>query len=101
MMQNPAQVASSQQRNSGALFQAYLATHQLSIVDVAVMARVRLMTVWNILHGIPVRQTHAVQVRVAVGRLTGQSYRGTIVMRTEQNYEKKTALHRLWREQRV
>ena len=55
-------------------FCTYLDQHQLSILDVALAARVRLLVVWRIQQGMPVSISHANQVRAALYRLTGVAY---------------------------
>ena len=59
-------------------FCAYLDQHQLSILDVALTARVRLLVVWRIQQGMPVSMSHANQVRAALYRLTGVAYRSLL-----------------------
>ncbi len=44
---------------SSAAFRTYLQHFELSLVDVAVAARVRLLTVWKIEQGLPIRAEHA------------------------------------------
>jgi hypothetical protein len=72
---------------AGLAFRAFLAKYGLSMLDVALAAEVRLLTVWNIGCNNPVSPRHAEQVRAALYRLTGTRYRGGIVLRQE--YEKK------------
>lgn len=62
------------------LFPAFLALHELSILDVALAARVRLLTVWKIEHNEPVSLQHAEMVRAGIYRLTGIRYRGPIML---------------------
>jgi hypothetical protein len=62
----------------GLTFQLYLATYHLDLLDIAIAARVRYLTVWNIAHAIPVRASHAALVRAALYRLTGIAYAAPI-----------------------
>ena len=57
-------------------FQVYLNQQQLSWLAVAREAEVRCLSVWKIAHGVPVRGTSAMRVRVAVHRLSGMAYTG-------------------------
>ena len=57
-------------------FQQYLEQHYLSWLQVARQAKVPCLIVWNIAHGVLVRGTQAIRVRVAVHQLTGVSYTG-------------------------
>ncbi|MGH2493970.1 MAG: hypothetical protein ACRDIV_04635 [Ktedonobacteraceae bacterium] len=63
---------------SSAAFRAYLQHFELSLVDVAVAARVRLLTVWKIEQGLPIRTEHAQAVRSGLHHLTGVSYTALI-----------------------
>lgn len=68
----------------GALaFQLFLHKHGLSILDVALAAQVRLLTVWRISRGLPVSSKKASMVRDGIYRLTRVIYRGLIVVRQE------------------
>jgi hypothetical protein len=71
-------IASTSEGQSGAAFRAYLQHFGLSILDVALAARVRLSTVWNIEQGIPIRAEHAQAVRSGLHRLTGREYSAPI-----------------------
>ena len=62
-------------------FQSYLDSHALSIRDVALAARVRLLVVWNIVRGNPVLPGDAGRVRAALFLLTREHYRGPIPVR--------------------
>ena len=65
----------------GALaFQLFLAKHGLSILDVALVAQVRLVIVWKITRGQPISPVQAKRVRNALARLTPAGYRGQIVV---------------------
>ena len=56
-------------------FCKHLEDHQLSILDVALVAKVRLLVVWRIQHNLPVSQDHTDYVRFAIYQLTGIPYR--------------------------
>lgn len=67
--------------NLGALtFQLFLAKYGLSILDVALVAQVRLLVVWKITRGQPISPVQAKQVRAALAQLTPAGYRGQIVV---------------------
>jgi hypothetical protein len=66
---------------SGLAFRAYVQHYHLSPVDVALVARVRYLTLWKIAQGIPVRAAHAASVRMALHKLTGVPYTAPIVIR--------------------
>jgi len=67
--------------NLGALtFQLFLAKHGLTILDVALAAQVRLLVVWKITCGKPIKPVQAQQVRNALLRLTPSGYRGQILV---------------------
>lgn len=61
-------------------FRAYLSQFQLTIFDLASASQVRLSTLWNITHGIPVRKKHALAVRLGLEKLTGVPYFADIVV---------------------
>lgn len=63
------------------VFAGYLERYQLSMLDVARAAHVRLLTVWRILHDEPIAQEQARQVYAGLLYLTGVSYRGRIRQR--------------------
>ena len=63
---------------SSAAFRAYVQHFELSVLDVALAAHVRLLTVWNIAQGLPIREEHAQAVRSGLHRLTGVHYTGPI-----------------------
>ena len=65
---------------AGRTFRAFLIQHHLSILDVALEARVRLLTVWNIERENPVSRQHAEMVCAGLYRLTGFHYRGRITL---------------------
>lgn len=63
------------------VFAGYLARYQLSILDVARAARVRLLTIWRILHDEPIAEEQARRVYTGLLYLTGVRYRGRIRLR--------------------
>jgi hypothetical protein len=64
-------------------FQAFLARHSLSLLDVALAAGVRLLTVWRVARDLPVSPQQAICVRSGLARLTGVYYRGGITVNRE------------------
>lgn len=75
------------QDNSGvparAAYRAYAQHFELSVLDVALAAKVRLLTVWRVAQGLPVGETNAQAVRAALLQLTGVPYQGQIVVLPE------------------
>lgn len=65
---------------SAMAFCQYLHDFELSPLDVALAARVRYSSVWNIMHGIPVTQAHANQVRWGLQQITGVRYTAPILV---------------------
>ena len=63
---------------SGAAFRAYLRHFELTILDVALAARVRLLTVWKIEQGLPIREKDALAVRTGLQQVTGVHYTALI-----------------------
>ena len=63
---------------ASAAFRAYAQRFELSLLDIALAAKVRLLTVWNIAHGLPIRAEHAQAVRAGLHRLTGVPYTALI-----------------------
>jgi hypothetical protein len=63
---------------SSAVFRAYLQRFELSPLDVALAARVRLMTVWKIEQGLPIRAADALAVRTGLQQVTGVPYTALI-----------------------
>ncbi|MGH2479290.1 MAG: hypothetical protein ACRDHW_06515 [Ktedonobacteraceae bacterium] len=61
-------------------FRVYLQRHGLSILDVGLVARVRLLVVWRVARGLPIRATQASLVRAALFRLTGTPFRARIAV---------------------
>lgn len=64
-------------------FQVYLAEHGLTIRDVARASHVRLMVIWNILHGRAILSADAGRVRAGLFLLTRECYSGAIAVRAE------------------
>jgi hypothetical protein len=67
------------------VFAGYLSRHQLSILDVALAARVRLLTIWRVLRDEPVSEEQAHQVYMGLYHLTGVPYRGRIRLQAAGN----------------
>jgi hypothetical protein len=61
-------------------FRDYLTCHHLSPLQVSQACGVRLLTVWNIQQGNPIRTSQAEQVRRGLYRLTGVPYVREIVV---------------------
>ena len=61
-------------------FRAYLQRFDLSLLDVALATRVRLLTVWKLAQGLPVREADAQAIRAGLLRLTGLPYSGEIAL---------------------
>jgi hypothetical protein len=59
---------------SSAAFRSYLQHFELTILGVALAARVRLMTVWKIEQGLPIRAEDALAVRTGLQQITGVPY---------------------------
>ena len=62
------------------VFRAYLQRYGLSILDVSLVARVRLLVVWKMTRGQPIRAAQASLVRAAIFRLTGTPFRARIIV---------------------
>jgi len=60
-------------------FAEYLATHHIDPIRLSIVAGVRYATVWNASKGKAITQDHAQKIRVALQRLTGAVYTGTLV----------------------
>ena len=56
---------------SSAAFRAYMRHFNLSRQEVARVANVRMLTVWKIEQGLPIREEHALAVCAALSHLTG------------------------------
>ncbi len=63
---------------SSVAFRAYLHRFELSLLDVALAARVRLMTVWKIEQGLPIPAAHARVARTSLQQITGEPYTALI-----------------------
>lgn len=63
---------------SSAAFRACLQYFELSLLDVALAAQVRLLAVWKIEQGLPIREADALAVRSGLHRLTGVPYTALI-----------------------
>lgn len=61
-------------------YHAYAQRFELSLLDVALAARVRLLIVWRVAQGLPVGEANAQAVRAALLRLTGVPYQGQIAV---------------------
>ncbi|MGH2478305.1 MAG: hypothetical protein ACRDHW_01415 [Ktedonobacteraceae bacterium] len=62
------------------VFRAYLQRYGLSILDVSLVARVRLLVVWKVTRGQPIRAEQASLIRAALFRLTGTPFRARIAV---------------------
>lgn len=79
MNENPRRLHTLQAAaTSSTAFRAYLERYGLSLLDVALAAQVRLLSVWNVQQGIPVRSEHATAIRTGLYKLTGEPYIGHI-----------------------
>jgi hypothetical protein len=67
----------------GLAFQMFLARHGLSLLEVALAAGVRLLTVWKLTRALPISAHQAQSVRAALARLTGVDYRGGMTVSEE------------------
>ena len=65
---------------ANASFRSYLQRFELSLLDVALAARVRLLTVWRLAQGLPVREADAQMIRAGLLRLTGVPYSGQMAL---------------------
>lgn len=63
---------------SAVSFNAYCVAHHLQALDISLRAKVRYLTVWNILHGLPIQGERAALVRQALFKMTGVLYREPI-----------------------
>lgn len=60
-------------------FEEYLQQHKVEALQVAVIGKVRYMTVYNAMKGIPMSLEHAQQIRRAVLRMTQVAYTGLLL----------------------
>ena len=65
---------------SSAAFRAYMQQFNLSRQDVAQVANMRLLTVWKIEQGLPIREADALAVCAGLYQLTGIPYTALIPM---------------------
>ena len=65
-------------------FCAYLDAYQLSILDVALAAALRLLVIWRVQQGMPVSLNHANRIYDALYKLTGVSYRPLIEVMSDE-----------------
>jgi len=68
---------------NGIIFQLYLQKHGLSPLKVASAAGVRYMTLWRMMHALPIQSKNDLLIRCGLYRLTGKWYRGPIVVYQE------------------
>lgn len=61
-------------------FEEYLNEHKLEALMVSVNARVRYMTVYNAMKGIPITPEHARQIRQTVLTMSGVPFTGNFVL---------------------
>ena len=64
-------MSDDQGADSSTAFRAYMQRFNLSRQEVAQVANVRMLTVWKIEQGLPVREEHALAVCAALSHLTG------------------------------
>ena len=67
------------------VFEGFLDRYQLSMLEVAQAAGVRLLTIWRVMRDLPVSEQQAAQVYAALERLAGVPYRGRIRLHAEEN----------------
>ena len=67
-------MSQDQGAESSVAFRAYLQRFELSRLEVARAAHVRLLTVWKIEQGLPIRAEDALAVCAGLHHLTGVSY---------------------------
>ncbi len=64
-------------------FQAFMARHGVTLLEVALAAGVRVLTVWRVARDLPIAQQQAERVRAGLYRLTGVHYRGGLTVYVE------------------
>lgn len=69
--------------SSASDFLTYVKTYRLELLDVALAAGVRYLTVWNLTRGRPVTVAHAALVRAGLFKLTGVAYTAPISLVSE------------------
>lgn len=70
----------------------YLKDNDIDSVRLSVMAGVRYLTVWNAMKEHPITQEHAQKIRVALQRMTGMVYIGTLATIQEKPIEELPTL---------
>jgi hypothetical protein len=55
-------------------FEQYLAFHEVDVIKLSVVAKVRYLTVYNAKKGFPIRPENAQKIKQAVLELTGIAY---------------------------
>ena len=68
-------------------FEVYLNEHKLEALTVAVNARIRYMTVYNAMKGLPITPKHAQKIRQAVFALCGVPFSGSFVLTVPEPFE--------------
>ncbi len=68
-------------------FEQYLQDHHIEPLTLALLAKVRYLTVWNAMKGHPISRTHAMQIQRAVTLLTGVPYTSQLVILSTQPVE--------------
>jgi hypothetical protein len=63
---------------SSVAFRAYVHHFELTLLGVALVAKVRLLTVWKIEQGLPIRAVDAQAVRAGLQQVTGVLYSSRI-----------------------
>ncbi len=66
-------------------FRSYLSVHHLTIFDIAQVSPLRLVTLWNIQHNIPIQAAREQLVRATLRRMTGVAYTGPIVVHPKEH----------------
>lgn len=64
----------------GPAFRAFLREHQLTIVDVALAAQMRLMPVWQLWQNRPIKLREAQAIRETLYRLTGAYFTAPVAI---------------------
>jgi len=73
-------------------FKQYLEDHNIEPLRLSVVAGVRYITVWNATRGNAIAHDHAQKIRVALQRLTGTVYTGTLFTLDEKRGEQISTL---------
>lgn len=61
-------------------FEQYLALHEIDLIRLTVVAKVRYLTVYNAQKGNPITSENARKIKDAVFSMTGISYTGSFVL---------------------